>query len=306
MTTQEIIREELKQSLLLSIEKERSKQPEFYSFALWKVKNDKVSYNLEPAEKFVENEIEKGYTIEELTFKAKVYANYDVYMEVSVTCENTISGNIQWYTFCQNRLAKKDITKSELEEVLLLENEFVLKNRELILNNPKEARKVDFFQNNLSRMQVDQETHDYILSVINADKEVDILNKETKKQELKAWALAHGSELVKARIEENMNWLELADKEYDRSRMPEGFDYKDEDDFDSCWDYKNPTLEHINALREARKNKVFTKVELRKCRKTDEDGDKTFYYFVVGTMDGYDGEEFEVTKLIEEQFVSAE
>ena len=103
-----------------------------------------------------------------------------------------------------------------------------------------------------------------------------------------------------------MNWVEMADKEYDHSRMPEGFDYKDEDDYDSCWDYKNPTLEHINALREARKNEVFTNVELRKCRKTDEDGDKTFYYFVVGTMIGHDGDEFDVSKLIDEEFVSAD
>ena len=130
--------------------------------------------------------------------------------------------------------------------------------------------------------------------------------KEAKKQELKDWALENGSELLKARIEENMNWVELASQEYDHSRMPEGFDYKDEDDYDSCWDYKNPTLEHISALRKARKNEVFESVELRKCRKTDEDGDKTFYYFIVATMTGYDGVEFEVSKLIDEEFVSVE
>lgn len=136
---------------------------------------------------------------------------------------------------------------------------------------------------------------------IAAEKAAAEAQKEAKKQELKAWALANGSELLKARIEENLNWFELADTEYDHSRMPDGFDYKDEDDFDSCWDYKNPTLEHIQALREARKNEVFESVELRKCRKTDEDGDKTFYFFIVGTMLGYDGTEFEVSKLIDQK-----
>ena len=139
-----------------------------------------------------------------------------------------------------------------------------------------------------------------------AEKAAAEAQKEAKKQELKAWALANGSELLKARIEENLNWFELADTEYDHSRMPDGFDYKDEDDFDSCWDYKNPTLEHIQALREARKNEVFESVELRKCRKTDEDGDKTFYFFIVGTMLGSDGTEFEVSKLIDQKYVSAE
>lgn len=143
-------------------------------------------------------------------------------------------------------------------------------------------------------------------AVIAAEEEAIAAEKEAKKQELKAWALANGSELLKARIEENMNWVELADKEYDHSRMPEGFDYKDEDDYDSCWDYNNPTLEHINVLRESRKNEVFESVKLRKCRKTDEDGDKTFYFFIVATMLSYDGTEFEVSKLIESKFVPAD
>lgn len=113
--------------------------------------------------------------------------------------------------------------------------------------------------------------------------------KEAGKQALKEWALQNGSELLKARIEENMNWYELANKEYFESIIPEGFSRHSNDDYDSCWPYNNPTLEHIKELREARKNKVFTSVELRKCREEDDYGNDVFHYFVVGKIPSFDG-----------------
>lgn len=167
--------------------------------------------------------------------------------------------------------------------------------------------------NSGNQIRISKEENEKLMNLISlknaeiaAEKAAIAAEKEAKKQQLKAWALANGSELLKARIEENMNWVEMADKEYDYSRMPDGFDYKDEDDYDSCWDYNNPTLEHINLLREARKNEVFESVKLRKCRETDEDGDKTFYFFIVATMLSYDGTEFEVSKLIDSEFVPAD
>lgn len=169
---------------------------------------------------------------------------------------------------------------------------------------------VNFTNNTIKVTGKELDNINSLISAYKSNIENKMLEEERQKlgfkENMKAWALQNGSELLKARIEENMNWLELAENEYDQSRMPEGFQYKNEDNFDSCWDYKNPTLEHIQSLREARKNEVFTKVELRKCRKTDEDGDKTFYFFVIATMLGYDGIEFEVSKLIDEQFVPAQ
>ena len=127
--------------------------------------------------------------------------------------------------------------------------------------------------------------------------------KEAKKQELKAWALANGSELLKARIEENMNWVSLANDEWFLSVCPKGFTHHDDDDFDSCWDYNNPILEHINALREARKNDIFESVELRKCRK-EENGYKYFYYFIVGYIRTFDGTStVEVSKEIDSECI---
>ena len=87
--------------------------------------------------------------------------------------------------------------------------------------------------------------------------------KEQKKEELKKWGLLNGSELLKARIEEGFNWQELANSEYFESICPEGFNEHDECvDYDECWDYNNPTLEHIQALREAKKIELFSDVYL--------------------------------------------
>lgn len=140
-----------------------------------------------------------------------------------------------------------------------------------------------------------------------AKKQAEEAEKEAKKQALKEWALKNGSYLLKARIEENLNWFDLANSEYFDSLIPEGFVIHDDDDYDSCWDYNNPTLEHIKELREARKNNVFEDVKLRKCRKVDDYEDKTFYYFVVGTIRSFDGSyTIEVSKLLDKKTITIE
>jgi len=134
---------------------------------------------------------------------------------------------------------------------------------------------------------------------LKAQKEAKI---KVLKENLKNWAVKNGSELLKARIEENFNWFSLANKEYNIHQMPEGFDFHDDDEYDSCWPYNDPSLEHINKLREARKNEIFENIELRKCRKAAEDYDDSpvFYYFLVGEIKSFTGEEiFEVSKCID-------
>ncbi len=70
--------------------------------------------------------------------------------------------------------------------------------------------------------------------------------------------------------------------------------------YDSCWEYNNPTLEHINEMREARKNEIFTYVGLRKCRKQEEFEQTVFYYFVEAQLKSFDGSEtYTVSKVID-------
>jgi len=152
---------------------------------------------------------------------------------------------------------------------------------------------VNLFREN-RRKQLEQEKAEREAAKIASEEKA-----KASKELLKSWALANGSDLLKARIEENLNWFEMANDEWLASVCPEGFMIYDEDNFDSCWDYNNPTLEHINEMREARNNTVFESVSLRKCREVDENEEKTFYHFVVGKIKSFDGNYFiNVNKLI--------
>lgn len=144
---------------------------------------------------------------------------------------------------------EKEVEEKEKEEAYQRE---VAENRKKILGNKEEALKVNFYRNNLDKMKVDQETHDFIESVRKEKEEAEYAAKVQAKENLKTWALANGSDLVKARIEENMNWLQLANDEYFESIKPEGFD--DLPSYDEKWEIKNATLEQLAALREVRKD----------------------------------------------------
>ena len=295
----------------------------------------------EIAEKFIRN----GYTKEELTFETKLLYDYsELKVSVYIVCR-TPEGAIEEvylnsilinnpdskYVKELNAVIAKIVTfynekaaelMKEVDKTLLSDEtpKYYIDINEPILTIP--GLRGNRYENDylIGRRELSDEMKervkyhvDRIKATIEAKKQAEIeanrkenAEKEAKKQELKAWALKNGSALLVARIEENMNWVALAENEYDHSRMPEGYDYRDEDDYDSCWDYNNPTLEHIEELRNARKNKVFESVALRKCRKTDEDGDKTFYFFIVATMAGYDGTPVEVSRLIDEEFVTVD
>ena len=295
----------------------------------------------EIAEKFIRN----GYTKEELTFETRIRYGYsELKVSLNVACM-TPEGAIEeafldsiWINNPNSKYVKELNTviakivafynekaaelMNEVDKTLLSDEtpKYYIDINEPILTIP--GLRGNMYENDylIDRRKLSDEMRervkyhvDRIKATIEAKKQAEIesnrkenAEKEAKKQELKAWALKNGSALLVARIEENMNWVALAENEYDHSRMPQGYDYRDEDDYDSCWDYNNPTLKHIEELRNARKNKVFESVALRKCRKTDEDGDKTFYFFIVATMPGYDGSTVEVSRLIDEEFVTVD
>jgi hypothetical protein len=74
---------------------------------------------------------------------------------------------------------------------------------------------------------------------------------------LKAWAAAHGSELLRARIAEGFAWLSLAEAEYGAAivaRLPYGECCEAPDGYerDKAEQRTTPTLEEIEALRRVR------------------------------------------------------
>lgn len=96
-----------------------------------------------------------------------------------------------------------------------------------------------------------------------------------KKMILQNWALQNGSELLKARIEENMNWFEIAEKEYFRTILPNDYTFTEEPN--NKWPIKNATLDQIKFLREERSK--FPSATLMR------------YKFVEETTDEYDDPE---------------
>lgn len=146
-------------------------------------------------------------------------------------------------------------------------------NRQRILNNPDEARKVVFLQNNLAAMQVDQETHDYIYSVRNADSEAKTAAENAEKEAFRQWAVENGSELLKARIAGNFNWQQVALAEWFLVHTPEGFACEEAPE--KSWEIKNPTLEQMTAL------KSYPTASLMRYKYEDESGEVFHRDFIV-------------------------
>lgn len=107
--------------------------------------------------------------------------------------------------------------------------------------------------------------------------------KEEGKEKLKSWAQANGTVLLKARIEENLNWFTLANTEFFQSVLPDGFGEVPDGfvDDEGVWD--NASLEAIQKVREIReqmKSKdyfVDVKPYFRKYEVEDYDYDEDRY-----------------------------
>ena len=69
-------------------------------------------------------------------------------------------------------------------------------------------------------------------------------------ERLKEWGLANGSELLRLRIEEEINWIKLAKNEFIKAHSPEGYGSIPADDVK---DRTNPKAEEILELRRLRK-----------------------------------------------------
>lgn len=87
-----------------------------------------------------------------------------------------------------------------------------------------------------------------------AEKAAEKAAHEAKVQELKQWALKHGSAHLKDLIKEGFNWQVVAQEEWVEANTPEGFsNVGDEEGFDEWYAIKNPSPRAIQVLRETRK-----------------------------------------------------
>lgn len=154
--------------------------------------------------------------------------------------------------------------KEEIEKEQEL-HKVISENRRKYLNNETAVKSdLRFFSVRVGE-NVDQETADYFKSVsakLKKEREEKEYNdnkeKEENKEKLKNWAKLNASELVKLRIEENMNWFDLADFENVCSIKPDGFEpiemLIDDEKYAENFEIKNPTIEQLKALQEAKKH----------------------------------------------------
>ena len=106
---------------------------------------------------------------------------------------------------------------------------------------------------------------------------------ELIKNDLREWALANGSELVRLRIAESQNWQEIARKEWTMTHLPSGFQIQANKTvrgytFDSTYDIKNATLDELKLLRTAREAYSFGSSLRLVCVKFLEDKDEDGCY----------------------------
>jgi hypothetical protein len=182
--------------------------------------------------------------------------------------------------------------------------------------------KIDFYHEKLGWVSLRVEDYDEIKEynareLQRGKEERERIEKVHKAAEQKAiedrkkllnWAKDNGSDLLKARIEENLNWISLASEEYFDSILLPDFDREIELDYYRDWD--NASLEAIEEVRKVRAhykdNPAFVSAELviRQGKRSDEEGeeeeesDKIRDYFIDLTLRSIDGTSETFSKLI--------
>jgi hypothetical protein len=146
---------------------------------------------------------------------------------------STIEDVIAFYKDLDLKIAESKRVKEEKEAKQKLEDE--ARGRQRLIDNAK-------YEAEQGQKKKEQEAKE--------------IQEQAKRELLKTWAKNNGSELLKMRIEEEMNWLELARKEYAVSIMPDGFTIEDPDPNDDCkwWTNNSPSIKILREYKEIKKS----------------------------------------------------
>lgn len=204
----------------------------------------------------------------------------------------------------EKKAAEADANRPALANFLRGEDAYFEKERWLAgKNNPESYR--------LSRMALldmfpDEETE--IMAEIDRRDEASriaaleaIAAESSAKNTLRQWAENHGSSLLKARIQEDMNWLELAKEEWTKANFPNMVTcdsvYNDNESATKQWRIQNATLTQIDQLRAFRQqHPQATDTHLWRVRL--DDGSHQSY--ICGTFEGPLGKPLEMCLEIED------
>lgn len=272
---------------VLALAEERVKVEQTGFLQLWQIRNGmhKFSdYDSKHLPEYVNRQISLGYTEADLTVEAWTSTNREWYCYIAATLRNKLNESSYRFNNSIGFLAKDQITKEELLEAEAPLRELISQNRMNLLNNYEEAAAFitdgKFYQNNLDKMNIDKETHDYILSV---KKDIDTKRqqaKEAARNELLAWATGNGSELLKLRIKHNQNWQQIAETEWAIAHTT-GFSLWEYDGEDEKWNVENATIEQLLELEKAQSENPSSDIDIIRCRWDDEDGEVIHRTFLI-------------------------
>lgn len=170
---------------LVISKKEQNPAEDFFKF--WLLKNDKAIYKetfVTSLNDFFEGEIKKGYSLEDLKIEVSGTYTY-IILSIINKISNFSFSNSQFISFPD----RSNFTKQQLLEADAPVLDLIKTNRSKYLNNKEAASEFlksgKFLQNNLSDMNFDKETHDYVLSVYFQNDKEEKAKKEAGKEELK-------------------------------------------------------------------------------------------------------------------------
>jgi hypothetical protein len=119
------------------------------------------------------------------------------------------------------------------------------------ITNPELEKVVNWAEAECERRNIERKTKNQ--EELTASLKADRLLKETGEKTLLRWAETFGSPLLKARISEEYEWLNLAEIEYAKSVIKhlgkEAFDYSEEADSCVSSERTTPTLDEIKAIK---------------------------------------------------------
>lgn len=112
------------------------------------------------------------------------------------------------------------------------------------------------------------------------------------REALLTWAKENGSDLLKLRIKHEQNWQEIAETEWAKAHVSEGFEPWDfNPDSEKDWTVNNATLKQLQVLNAVKEKNPQHKIDIMRSRWIDEENEdyihRTFLRCEVKTPVGY-------------------
>lgn len=253
----EIFKKKVQEQLIILLSAGKLERYDYY--LQWQTKRGNFTL-LGDISVFLEKQKEKGYDLNDISATCRERSYWGLKNRLSG--ETTLSMKIDFPIILS-------LSKDELLEFQEFYSKFVLENRERYLGKKQAAiefiKERLFYRNNLEKMVMDKETHDYILSIKEQEDFKKQQEHESAVNSLRLWSLLNGSELLKLRIKHEQNWQYLAEGEWAIAHSV-GFHAWDIEDYDDRWPVNNATLEQLRLLEHSQEENPKHEIETHRFK----------------------------------------